>query len=108
MNQGIPESHILTAVRRCTKGLAQETLMHLSRTATLGDVMTRYDMVFGNIQPVQVLLCDFRLEDMVQKIRTKYPNSITVGVFQLTLNPNFSQSAVGNIQLAAENNVPTL
>ena len=105
INQGVPDSHILSAVRRCTKGVAQETLMHLSPTATLWEVITRFDMVFGDIQPVQVLLSEFysatqktgetiivwytRLEDMVRKIRTKDPNSISNDMYQLTLNNKF-------------------
>ena len=61
INQGIPKRLILMSVRRALKGQAQEMVLHMGETATLKDVIQRFDMLYGDVNPPQVLLAEFML-----------------------------------------------
>ena len=93
VKQGCPEGTVLTAIKRSIKGQAQEIVLHMGKDATVNDIVTRFDMMFGDVNPPHVLLAQFysasqaqgesitdwyaRLEDIASKITTKDGNVIS-------------------------------
>ena len=54
-----PEGMVLTAIKRSIKGQAQEIVLHMGEDATVNDIVTRFDMMFGDVNPPHVLLAQF-------------------------------------------------
>jgi hypothetical protein len=48
------ESAILQAMRRSTKSLAADVLLHLPASASVADILARFDQMFGCIQPTEL------------------------------------------------------
>ena len=125
INQGIPEGLILMSVRRALKGQAQEMVLHMGETATLKDVIQRFDMLYGDVNPPQVLLAEFyaatqrngegvtewytRVEDLASRIHRKHPTIISSDNFHLMVNTQFwTKLQNANIKNALRHKVDTL
>ena len=54
-----PEGLILMSVGRALKGQAEEMVLHMGETVTLKDVIQRFDMLYGDVNPPEVLLAEF-------------------------------------------------
>ena len=94
---------ILQAVRRSLKGIAADALLHLGALATVSQVITKFDAMFGNILTVDQLLKDFyqaqqtaiesvaawgcRIEDLIMQIRQK--DAFDIKVTQEMLRTQF-------------------
>ena len=65
VNQGCPIGMVLTAIKRSIKGQAQEIVLHMGENATVSDILTRFEMMFGDVDPPNVLLAQsYSLEQM--------------------------------------------
>ena len=105
IKQGCPEGMVLTAIKRSIKGQAQEIVLHMGEDATVNDIITRYDMMFGDVNPPHVLLAQFysasqtpgesitdwyaRLEDIASKITRKDGNAISPNNYDILVNTQF-------------------
>ena len=59
VKQGCSEALVLTAIRRSIKNQAQEILLHMGEEASVADILGRYEMMFGDVDPHHVLLAQF-------------------------------------------------
>ena len=50
---------VLTSMKRSIKGLAQEIVLHLGEDGTVSDILTRFEMMFGDVDPPHVLSAHF-------------------------------------------------
>ena len=105
VKQGCPEGAILTAIRRSIKDQAQEILLHMGEEATVADILCRYEMMFGDVNPSHVLLAQFyaaeqlssetmtawyaRLEDLASRIIRKDASIITPDNYDIIVNTQF-------------------
>jgi hypothetical protein len=48
------EAAILQAMRRSTKSLAADVLLHLPASATVANILARFDQMFGCVQPTEL------------------------------------------------------
>ena len=96
---------VSTAIKRLIKGQAQEIVLHMDEDATVNDIITRYDMMFGDVNPPHVLLAQFysdsqmpgesitnwyaRLEDIASKITRKDGNVISPNNYDILVNTQF-------------------
>ena len=94
-----------TNIKRSIKGQAQEIVLHMGEDATVNDIITRYDMMFGDVNPPHVLLAQFysasqtpgesitdwyaRLEDIASKITRKDGNVISANNYDILVNTQF-------------------
>lgn len=81
------EALMLQAVRRSLRGTATEVLLHLGEDVKLNNVVSKFNLVFGNILPADTILEQFytarqrdtetaatwacRLEDLMAQLRVK-------------------------------------
>ena len=105
LKQGCPEGMVLTAIKRSIRGQAQEIVLHMGEDATVADIINRYDMMFGDVNPPHVLLAQFysafqtpgesitdwyaRLEDIASKITRKDGNVISPNNYDILVNTQF-------------------
>ena len=105
IKQGCSEALILTAIRRSIKDQAQEILLHMGEEATVADILARYEMMFGDVDPPHVLLAQFyaaeqnvnesmtawyaRLEDLASRIIRKDASIITPNNYDVIVNTQF-------------------
>ena len=105
IKQGCPEGMVLTAIKRSIKGQAQEIVLHMGEDATVNDIITRFDLMFGDVNPPHVLLAQFysafqapgesitdwyaRLEDIASKITRKDGNVISPNNYDILVNTQF-------------------
>ena len=105
VKQGFPEGMVLTAIKRSIKGQAQEIVLHMGKDATVNDIITRFDMMFGNVNPPHVLLAQYysasqvpgesitdwyaRLEDIASKITRKDGNVMSPNNYDILVNTQF-------------------
>ena len=59
VNQGCPEGMVLTAMKRSIKGQAQEIVLHMVEDATVSDILTRFEMMFWDVDLPHVLVAQF-------------------------------------------------
>ena len=101
MNQGCPERMILTAM----KGQAQEVVLHMGEDATVSHVLTRFEMMFWDLDPAHVLLAQFynleqtagegftdwysRVQDLVSQIIRKDATVIFPDNYGIDANTEF-------------------
>ena len=50
---------VLNAIKRSIKGQAQEIVLHVGEDATVADMLSRNEIMFGNVNPPHVLLAQF-------------------------------------------------
>ena len=50
---------MLNAIKRSIKGQAQELVLHVGEDATVADILSRYEIMFGDVNPPHVLLAQF-------------------------------------------------
>ena len=43
----------------CHEGQAQEVVLHMGEDAPVSDILTRFEMMFGDLDPSHVLLAQF-------------------------------------------------
>ena len=105
IKQGCSEALILTAIQRSIKDQAQELLLHMGEEATVADILARYEMMFGDVDPPHVLLAQFnaaeqnvnesmtawyaRLEDLASRIIRKDASIITSNNYDVIVNTQF-------------------
>ena len=105
IKQGCSEGLVLTAIRRSIKDQAQEILLHMGEEATVSDILARYEMMFGDVNPPHVLLAQFyaaeqgitesmttwyaRLEDLASRIIRKDASIITPNNYDVVVNTQF-------------------
>ena len=105
LKQGCPERMVLTAIKRSIKGQAQEIVLHMGKDATVIDIITQFDMMFGDVNSPHVLLAQFysaskapdesitdwyaRLEDIASKIARKDGNVISPNNYDILVNTQF-------------------
>lgn len=104
-SQGTPEGNVILSIRRALKGVAQETLVHMGPGVSLYQIMQKFDIMFGDVNPLDVLLSKFysasqranesvmqwytRLEDLAGRIRQKDPSKIPADEYQRIINTKF-------------------
>ena len=59
INQGAPEGMILTAIKWSIKGQVQEIVLHMGESASVNDILSRFEMMFGDVDPPHILLAQF-------------------------------------------------
>ena len=105
-----PESHqaealILAAIWRSIKDQAQEIILHMGEEATVADILSCYEMMFGDVDPPHVLLAQFyaadqnvnesmtvwdvRLEDLASRIIRKDTSIIMPNNYDVIVNTQF-------------------
>ena len=105
INQGAPEGMILTAIKRSIKGQAQEIVLHMGESASVKDILSRFEMMFGDVNPPHMLLAQFysaeqmagegitdwytRLQDMASKVMKKDSTLINPNNYDVTVNTQF-------------------
>ena len=105
VNQGCPEEMVLTAMKRPIKGQAQETVLHMGKDATVSDILTRFEMMFGDVDSPHVLLAQFcsleqmagegitdwysRVEDLASRIIRKDATVISPHSYGIVVNTQF-------------------
>ena len=105
INQGAAEGVILLAIKRSIKGQAQEIALHMGETATVADILKRFEMMFGDVNPPHVLLAQFyaaeqhpgesvtdwyaRIEDIASKIIRKDSTVISPNNYDVIVNTQF-------------------
>ena len=86
---------VLTAIKRSIKGQAQELVLHMGESASISDILRRFEMMFGDVNPPHVLLAQFyaaehaRLEDIVYKITRKDASIISLDNYDIVVNTQF-------------------
>jgi hypothetical protein len=102
-DQAVSTSSVWQGVRRSVKGLAAEVVMHLGESATLKDLLDKFDVLFGNMKTGQQMLQELfnssqgskesltawgcRLEEMVNSVRQE--GSFTADTAQEVLRSRF-------------------
>ena len=105
INQGAAEGIILLAIKRAIKGQAQEIALHMGETATVTDILNRFEMMFGDVNPPHVLLAQFyaaeqrqgenitdyysRMEDIASRIIKKDSTVIRPNNYDVIVNTQF-------------------
>ena len=105
INQGAPEGMILTAIKRSIKGPAQEIVLHMGESASVNDIIRRFSMMFGDVDPPHMLLARFysaeqlvnesitewytRLQDMASRVMKKDSTLINPNNYDMTVNTQF-------------------
>ena len=105
INQGAPEGMILTAIKRSIKGQAQDIVLHMGESASVKDILSRFEMMFGDVDPPHILLAQFyaaeqmagesitnwytRLQDMASKVMKKDSTLINPNNYDVTINTQF-------------------
>ena len=105
VNQGASEGIILLAIKRAIKGQAQEIALHMGETATVADILSRFEMMFGDVNPPHVLLAQFyaaeqktgesitdwysRIEDIASRIIRKDSTVISPNNYDVIVNTQF-------------------
>ena len=105
IRQGCPESMVLTTIKRSIKGQVQKLVLHMGESASVSDILRRFEMMFGDVNPPHVLLAQFyaaeqganesitewyaRLEDIVCKITRKDASIISPGSYDIVVNTQF-------------------
>ena len=105
IRQGCPEGMVLTAIKRSIKGQAQELLLHMGESTSVSDILRRFEMMFGDVNPLHVLLAQFyaaeqganesitewcaRSEDIVSKITRKDASIISPDNYDIVINTQF-------------------
>lgn len=105
MNQGASEGIILLAIKRAIKGQAQETALHMGDTATVADILGRFETMYGDVDPPHVLLAQFyaaeqrtgesitdwysRIEDIASRIIRKDSTVISPNNYDVIINTQF-------------------
>ena len=105
IKQGCPYGMVLIAIKRLTKGQAQEIVLHMGEDATVNDIITHYAMIFGDVNTLYVLLAEFysapwtpgeiitywhaRLADIASKTTGKDGNYIVPKNYDILLNTQF-------------------
>ena len=93
------------AIKRSIKGQAQEIALHMGETATVADILKRFEMMFGDVNPPHVLLAQFyaaeqhpgesvtdwyaRIEDIASKIIRKDSTVISPNNYDVIVNTQF-------------------
>ena len=73
IKQGAPEGMILTAIKRSIKGQTQEIVIDMGESASVSDIINRFTMMFGDVDPPHMLLAKFYLaKQMVSESITKW------------------------------------
>ncbi len=96
---------VLQAVRRSIRGTASEVLLNLGEEVTIEDVLKKFELVFGNILPADVILEQFytarqrdteavatwacRLEELVSQLRAKDAGGTTGDAAKSMLRSKF-------------------
>ena len=105
LKQGCPEVMVLNAIKRSIKGQAQELVLHMGEDATVADILSRYEIMFGDVNPPHVLLAQFYaasqvpgesvtdwyscLEDLASRITRKDTNVISPNNYDILVNTQF-------------------
>ena len=105
LKQGCPDVMVLNAIKRSIKGQAQEIVLHMGEDATVADILSRYEIMFGDVNPPHVLLAQFyaasqspgesmtdwysRLEDLATRITRKDNNVISPNNYDILVNTQF-------------------
>ena len=105
LKQGCPDVMVLNAIKRSIKGQAQEIVLHMGEDATVADILSRYEIMFGDVNPPHVLLAQFyaaaqapgetmtdwysRLEDLASRITRKDTNVISPNNYDILVNTQF-------------------
>ena len=105
INQGAAEGVILLAIKRAIKGQAQEIALHMGETPTVADILNRFEMMFGDVNPPHVLLAEFyaaeqrpgesitdwyaRIEDIASRIIRKDSAVISPNNYDMIVNTQF-------------------
>ena len=93
---------VLTAMKRSIKGQAQEIVLHMGEDATVSDILSRFEMMFGDVDPPHVLLAQFysleqmagegitdwysRVEDLASRIIRKDATVISPNNYGIVVN----------------------
>ena len=96
---------ILTAIKRSIKGPAQEMVLHMGKSASVSDILNRFSMMFGDVDPPHMLLARFysakqmvnesitewytRLQDMASRVMKKDSTLINPNNYDMTVNTQF-------------------
>lgn len=59
ISEGCPSSQILPAIRKSVKGTAADVLLNMGVSVNEHDILSKFDIIFGNVLPSEVLLEDF-------------------------------------------------
>ena len=125
IRQGCPEGLVLTAIKRSVKGQVQELVLHMGESASVSDILRRFEMMFGDVNPPHVLLAQFyaaeqganesitewyaRLEDIVSKITRKDASIISPDSYDIVVNTQFwTKLRSGKIKDALRHKFDTL
>ena len=96
---------VLTAMKRSIKGQAQEIVLHMGEDAAVSDILTRFEMMFGDVDPPHVLLAQFynleqtagegitdwysRVEDLASRIIREDATVISPDNYGIVVNTQF-------------------
>ena len=96
---------VLNAIKRSIKGQAQELVLHMGEDATVADILNRYEIMFGYVNPPHVLLAQCYaasqipgesvtdwyscLEDLASRITRKDTNVISPNSYDILVNTQF-------------------
>ena len=105
INQGAPEGIILTTIKISIKVQAQEIVLHMGESALVSDIINRFNMMFGDVDPPHMLLAQFysaeqmvgesvtdwytHLQDMASRIMKKDSTLINPNNYDMTINTLF-------------------
>ena len=89
INQGAPEGMILMTIKWSIKGQMQEIVLHMADSASVKDILSWLEMMFGDVETQHILLAQFyaaeqmagesitnwytQLQDMASKVMKKIP-----------------------------------